>query len=151
MTLKFQKVREVKSPSRGTSQSAGLDFFVPEDFNKGFDYMLKPRHNINIPSGIRIQADNARSFQYTFNFENKSGVCTKQNLLVGANIIDMDYRGELHLHVFNIGETTQLIRPGHKLVQLVIYPIIIPKLEEVMLIDENTERGNEGFGSTGLT
>ena len=53
-TIKFVKVRDVKTPERGTSVAAGTDFFVPYDFNDGQPYLLKPQEDLLIKSGISI-------------------------------------------------------------------------------------------------
>ena len=51
-TIKFIKIREVKTPAYGTDGSAGIDFFVPEDFKP---HHLTPGNGILIPSGIKTK------------------------------------------------------------------------------------------------
>jgi len=75
--MKVQKLRNVKTPSRGTSASAGIDFYVPEDFETT---TLKPGQSVLIPSGIRVQIPRG----YALIAFNKSGVAVKQGLSVGA-------------------------------------------------------------------
>ena len=48
--MKFAKVRDVKSPVRGTAKSAGIDFFVPNDCQV---IKLFPQRDVLIPSGIK--------------------------------------------------------------------------------------------------
>ena len=50
--MKIVKVRNVKTPTRGTGLSAGLDFYIPEDFEAK---QIWPGESINIPSGIRAR------------------------------------------------------------------------------------------------
>ena len=145
--MKFVKTRDVKSPSRGTSLSAGLDFYVPNDANP---VKLYPGHSALIPSGIRVRVPKGHALVMF----NKSGVATKKSLQVGACVVDEDYTGEVHLHVTNIGSTETLIWPGDKLVQGIVLPVnYVEALEagpdEDIFEGLETERGQGGFGSTG--
>ena len=140
--MKVQKLRNVKTPSRGTSVSAGIDFYVPEDFET---QVLKPGQSVLIPSGIKAQVPRG----YALIAFNKSGVATKQGLQVGACVVDEDYRLEIHLHVINISDKDQTVATGQKLIQFVLIPVCYFDVEEVDNIENNTERKG-GFGSTGL-
>jgi dUTP pyrophosphatase len=140
--MKVQKLRNVKTPSRGTSVSAGIDFYVPEDFET---VVLKPGQSVLIPSGIKAQVPRG----YALIAFNKSGVATKQGLQVGACVVDEDYRLEIHLHVINISDKDQTVATGQKLIQFVLIPVCYFDVEEVDNIENNTERKG-GFGSTGL-
>ncbi len=140
--MKVQKLRDVKTPNRGTSVSAGIDFYVPEDFETT---VLKPGQSVLIPSGIKAQVPRG----YALIAFNKSGVATKQGLQVGACVVDEDYRLEIHLHVINISDKDQTVATGQKLIQFVLIPVCYFDVEEVDNIENNTERKG-GFGSTGL-
>ena len=142
--MKIQKLRNVKTPNRGTSASAGIDFYVPEDFETA---SLKPGESVLIPSGIRVQVPRG----YALIAFNKSGVAVKQGLSVGACCVDEDYTGEVHLHMINTSNKDQVIATGQKLVQFILIPVSYMDVEEVEVLPErNTERGSGGFGSTGL-
>ena len=140
--MKIQKTRPVKTPNRGTDQSAGIDFFVPEDYPTT---ALQPGESVLIPSGIKAQVPAG----YALIAFNKSGVATKQGLSVGACVVDEDYRLEIHLHVINTSNTIQTISTGQKLVQFVLLPVLYCDIKEVDHIENNTQRKG-GFGSTGL-
>jgi dUTP pyrophosphatase len=143
MEIKVFKTRDVKTPERGTKESAGLDFFVPNDFQP---LELHPGWSVNIPSGIRTIFPKGNAL-IAFN---KSGVAVKKSLQVGACVVDSDYQGEIHLNVVNVGISTQTIMPGDKLVQFIMVPIELPNVEEIKEWDQElTERGTGGFGSTG--
>ena len=142
--MKIQKLRNVKTPNRGTAASAGIDFYVPEDFET---VSLKPGESVLIPSGIKVQVPRG----YALIAFNKSGVAVKQGLSVGACCVDEDYEGEVHLHMINTSNKDQVIATGQKLVQFVLIPVAYFDVEEVEEIQSrNTERGAGGFGSTGL-
>jgi len=141
--MKIQKVREVKTPNRGTPESAGIDFYVPEDFTTK---IIGIGDSVLVPSGIKASIPTG----YMWLALNKSGVATKLGLQVGAQVVDEDYEGEIHLHVTKITHGTVKIEPGMKLIQLVLIPV---SYENIELVDElqsrNTQRGSGGFGSTG--
>jgi len=142
--MKVQKIRNVKTPNRGTQVSAGIDFYVPEDFET---IQLNPGQSVLIPSGIKAQVPRG----YALIAFNKSGVSVKQGLSVGACVVDEDYEGEIHLHMINTSDKEQVVATGQKLVQFVLVPVSYFDVEEVNeLPNRNTERGSGGFGSTGL-
>ena len=151
--MKFLKIRDVKTPQRGTSQSAGIDFFIPNDHptnNMDKSIFVQPGQSALIPSGIKAKVPQG----YALVAMNKSGVATKKGLAVGACVVDEDYQGEIHLHVVNVGDKTVTLEPGEKLVQMLLIPVFyaIPKevnSEEELFGGEQTDRGQGGFGSTG--
>ena len=144
--MKIKLVRDVKTPSRGTTKSAGIDFFIPNDFEK---ISLFPGDSILIPSGVKVQVPEG----YALIAFNKSGIATKSRLAVGASVVDEDYEGELHLHVYNTSQNkvTQ-IEPGMKLTQFILIPVNYQNVEIVHEFEERqSERGSGGFGSTGIS
>lgn len=62
--------------------------------------------------------------------------------------IDMGYTGSIRVKLYNHGKEDYQVMAGDKISQLVIVPILTPTLEWVENLEE-TERGNNGFGSTG--
>ena len=142
--MKIQKIREVKTPTRGTSKSAGIDFYTPDDLTP---ILLGPGEDALIPSGIKAQVPAGHAL-VAFN---KSGVATKNKLIKGAEVVDEDYQGEIHIHVFNNGKTTTMINPGQKLMQFVLLQVNYEDVEVVESLDQiESERGEGGFGSTGV-
>ena len=144
--LKFTKVRDVKSPTRGTNGSAGIDFYIPE----GMNYEIEPNCSVLIPSGIKVLMPNDHAL-IAFN---KSGIASKKELDVMACVIDQDYAGEIHINLSNVGRETQYLKAGDKVVQFILLPINICELQEIETVDElykntKSERGEGGFGSTG--
>lgn len=144
--MKFIKLRPVKSPERGTPQSAGIDFFIPDDFE---NKLLPPHYQAIIPAGIKVKLPPGTAL-IAFN---KSGIATKNQLQVGACVIDEDYQGEVHLNVYNRSNEPTLLTPGMKLVQFILVPVCYTRLEEVrneqdLYGGHITERGSGGFGST---
>ena len=164
--LEFIKVREVKDPIRNVEENAGIDFFIPEkdddvikeivDFNgnitfSGNDILIPAHEDILIPTGIKSKFDK----NLALNACNKSGIATKKKLIVGAQLVDSGYQGELHIHLINTSKYTQIISFGQKIVQFV--PQIISTEEHIVrnsseedFFTVKTERGAGGFGSTGV-
>lgn len=143
--LLFTTTRDVKSPNRAHETDAGIDFFVPNDFEA---VTLKPGEDVLIPSGVKVIVPRG----FAMIFKEKSGVAVKKKLTCGASVVDSDYRGEVHLHLFNNGTVDQTIMPGDKIVQGVVVPVSLCELELVSEDDyamDSTKRGEGGFGSTG--
>ena len=143
--MKFSKVREVKTPQRANLTDAGIDFFVPEDQST---ISLTPGESCLIPSGIKVNVPEG----YALIAFNKSGIATKKSLQVGACVVDCGYQGEVHVHLTNVGLEFAQIQPGDKVVQFVLIKLGNPTIEEVSeenLYEEESNRGDGGFGSTG--
>ena len=142
--IKISKVREVKTPTRGTPGSAGLDFYVPE----GISASILPGGDTCVPSGIRVNVPKG----YAFIAHNKSGVALKKKLTVGACVVDEDYQGEIHLHLMNVGTEETTLEAGEKIVQFLLVPVKYPGITVVPdkeLFYSTSSRGAGGFGSTG--
>ena len=65
-------------------------------------------------------------------------------------LIDSDYQGPLSISLWNRSNANVIIEPGDRVAQLVIINVKQVELEEVLEFDE-TERGQRGFGSTGVS
>jgi len=145
--MKILKIRDVKTPERGTSQSAGIDLFIPNDYH---GIVLNPGESAFIPAGLKVDVPAGHALVAM----NKSGVAAKRSMIVGACVIDEDYQGEIHIDIKNIGESAQELNPGDKIIQVLCLPVNYVEIEEVQSEDELfgnvvTERGEGGFGSTG--
>jgi dUTP pyrophosphatase len=172
--IQFTKIRDVKSPQRANHNDAGIDFFVPYYSEKFYEDLVKknpgifietkideaqsevinitvpPFGQVNIPSGIKVNILDKNTY---LDANNKSGVATKYKLDVGANVVDADYRGEIHLHFFNTSYAPVIIRSGQKIVQFIHKEYIKSDLIEISNKEydslEQTDRGEGGFASTG--
>lgn len=148
--LKIARTRNVKMPTRGTSGSAGIDFYVPNDYPESLCTIM-PGERFFIPSGIKAKVPEG----YALIAFNKSGVALKKGLVTGASVVDSDYEGEIHIHLINVGTKPAAIEPGEKLVQFLLTPISHCLVEEVaedsLFTNSISERGTGGFGSTGVS
>lgn len=170
----FSRTRQVKSPIRGTKESAGIDFFVPK-FDELFlndlkaknpnvssiipssysyyiiqdekKILLGPGERLLIPSGIKMQGHHCIALIA----HNKSGVASKKGLDRLAEVVDEDYQGEIHINIVNTSKNIVEICEDEKLIQFLEVFVENSKLEEVpfeTLFAEQTERGEGGFGHT---
>lgn len=127
-------------PERAHADDAGLDLFFPNNVHWK-QFWVGSR--ISIDTGVHVAIPRG----YVGKIEAKSGLMVNQGIIT-AGTIDSGYTGSINVTLFNFGEESIKIKPGMKIAQLVIYPIITP---EIVLVDklEETERGDGGFGSTG--
>ena len=100
-----------------------------------------------VPTGIRI----AMPFDMEAQVRPRSGMSHKTKLRIAnaPGTIDSDYRGEVGIIIDNIGNLSIKIEKGQKIAQLILAEVPMAKFVEVDSLDE-TERGNNGFGSTGV-
>ena len=150
--MKFTKIRDVKSPKRANSTDAGIDFYIPNDWEDtdiaANQKTILPGESVLIPSGVKVNVPEG----FALVAFNKSGVATKKGLQVGACVVDCGYQGEVHFHLTNVGGQASQIEPGQKIIQFLLLPLGKPSIEEVssdLLFASESSRGEGGFGSTG--
>lgn len=159
--MKFTKVRNVKSPERGTEGSAGIDFFIPEDFKihklfGGDDILIPSGIKAKIPNGFMLMAADKSGIVTTGEAQKTARRTPKENafnssIIIGAKIVDQDYQGEIHIHLINVGNDPVILKPGMKIAQFILVPVFYDDLEEVSeteLFTKTSSRGSGGFGST---
>lgn len=138
--LKVKLLSEnAKMPTRGTEGSSGLDVYSPIDFD------ILPRTDKLIPLDLSFDIP----FGWDLSVMNKSGISTKKHLDKGAELIDSDYTGNCHIHLFNHSDNVIHFNKGDKVAQLVMREVWMGELEEVKELNKITDRGTGGFGSTG--
>ena len=141
--MKIAKIRDVKTPTRGTQGSAGIDFYVPNDYPNSLR-RVAPGERFFIPSGVKANVPEG----YALIAMNKSGVALKKGLMVGACVVDSDYQGELMISCWNRSVNEYIINPLDRIAQLVFIRVEHPRFEIVDAFDQ-TDRGDKGFGSSG--
>jgi dUTP pyrophosphatase len=137
-------IRDVKTPSRATEKSAGIDFFIPNNY---IPEEIHPGESVLIPSGIRARIPRDMMLMAA----NKSGISVNKSLIVGAQVSDEDYQGEIHLHLINVGDTIVSVAPGEKVVQFILVPVSYENIcvvDNTQLFAGRTKRGAGSFGST---
>ena len=109
---------------------------------------LSPNESTIIPSGISIFIEDNNFAALVIP---RSGLGAKKGLVCGnlLGLIDSDYQGPLSISLWNRSESEIVINPGERVAQLVIIRVNQVELDLVDKFTE-TERGNKGFGSTGV-
>ena len=135
--MKIMLDEGAKMPERAHPWDGGLDLFSNED---GY-----------------IRANNFRVFDTGTHIEipegcvglirSRSGLMCNHGLTTDGTI-DSHYIGAIRICLFNHGGSKYEVKKGDKIAQLVIVPCLLPELELVDSLEE-TDRGNNGFGSTG--
>ena len=124
-------------PERAHKTDAGLDLFSP------IDVCVPARNSKCIDTGVHIELpENTVGM-----VKSKSGLNVKHGI-TSEGVIDAGYTGSIMVKLYNHSNRHYKVNRGDKISQLVIMPIITPDLEVVDELEE-TERGSNGFGSTG--
>ena len=142
------KIRIINSshhalPRYETPMSAGMDLRA----NLDEPITLQPLERRLIPTGLRI----ALPVGYEAQVRPRSGLALKHGVTVlnTPGTIDADYRGEIGIILVNLSQTPFVINDGERIAQMVIARHEQPDLVAVEVLDE-TERGEGGFGHTGI-
>jgi deoxyuridine 5'-triphosphate nucleotidohydrolase len=135
-TLRVKKlVSEAKLPSRGSSQSIGYDLYSLQDITipgKGLA-VISTGISLAIPKGHYGRIATRSSM-------------AKVGVFVVGGVIDPDYRGEIKVCLLN-HKDNYIIEKGDRIAQLILEKASILPVEEREL--DETDRGENGFGSTG--
>lgn len=137
--LRCKQLTENAQLPRWSLGDAGYDLYSTETTT------IEPHQKKLVSIGISVAIPD----DYVGLIWPRSGVSTKTGLTTDAGVIDASYRGELKVLLINTGTKPELVESGTRIAQLVIVPIFSMK---PMFVDElgETNRGNDGFGSTGL-
>lgn len=146
MKLTVQRLphgRDLPLPCYATAGSAGMDLAaaVSEPVE------IAPGGRAVVPTGIAI----ALPAGYEAQVRPRSGLAVRDGITVlnAPGTIDADYRGEVGVVLANLGDRPFTICRGDRVAQLVVAPVTTAVLEEVAELPA-TDRGDGGFGSTGL-
>ena len=146
-TLRVYKMRaDAVIPRYATSGAAGLDLAACLTTS----ITLEPGGTARVPTGLQIALPPGHEAQV----RPRSGLAARHGVTVlnAPGTIDEDYRGEVQVLLINHGPDSFTISHGERIAQLVIAPVTQVEIEPIN--DEaalgGTERGDGGFGSTGL-
>lgn len=124
-------------PLRGHETDAGLDLRAP------YDVWLDGRSYTIIDTGVHVELPEGTAGM----LKSKSGLNVKHGI-TSDGVVDYGYTGSIVVKLYNHSDLAYKITAGDKITQLVIVPVVIPDLEVVKSLGK-TERGANGFGSTG--
>ena len=132
-------------PSYASAGAAGMDLRAA--IGDGERLVLKPGARKLVPTGLIMEIPAGFEVQ----IRPRSGLAFKNGVtcLNTPGTVDSDYRGEVQVLLVNLGEEKFVIERGMRIAQMVVAPVAQAEVEERSLATV-TERGDGGFGSTGL-
>lgn len=129
-------------PTRGSAAAAGFDAYAVEDC------VVPAKGKAIVGTGIAVCMP-AQPAMYC-RVAPRSGLAAKNSLAVGAGVVDQDYSGEVRVILFNHGDADYTVTAGDRVAQLVFELIYVPPAMEEVKELPTTDRGANGFGSTGM-
>ena len=137
--IPIQKLNpNAKTPSYAHTGDAGMDLYSCEKV------LLQPQDRKLVATGIAMAIPSG----YVGLIWDKSGIARKGVKTMGG-VIDASFRGEIKVIMLNLSKDVYTIEAGDKIAQMLIQEVKQKKIIEVKDL-EKTERGEGGFGSTGL-
>lgn len=140
-------------PTRAHKTDAGLDLYSTES------KVIFPRHMVMFDKeGASVPVDCGETFDTGVHIafdhgtygkiESKSGLNVNHSVVSCGGVIDEGYIGSIKVKLYNLGTKPYHVHAGDKIAQLIVQNYLTPELELVDDLDD-TERGDNGFGSTG--
>lgn len=124
-------------PSRGHRTDAGLDLRTPKT-------VIVPAYgSVVVDTGVHVALPHGCAGLLV----SKSGLNVKHNI-TSTGLIDEGYTGSIVVKLYNNEGEDYEVKAGDKITQLVVIPVVCEPLEQVAAFNA-TERGDNGFGSTG--
>ena len=125
-------------PERAHKMDAGIDL------RSMITMRIEPHSSYLFPTGVHVQLPHGTCGILV----SKSGLNAWHGI-TSTGLIDEGYTGAIMVNLHNNSDTSYLVQEGDKISQLVIVPCRYEEIEIVGKLENDTERGNAGFGSTG--
>ena len=126
-------------PERVHKTDAGLDIKSREN------RLIKAHRGALLHTGLHVQLPHGTAGLLV----SKSGLNVNHGI-TSTGLIDEGYTGEILVKLYNNSDEHYQVHAGDKISQLVVIPVLYEDIHIMDSLDENTERGAQGFGSTGL-
>nr|DAV02662.1 MAG TPA: dUTPase [Caudoviricetes sp.] len=126
------------APNRAHKTDAGLDIRSRET------RLVKAHSSALFHTGLHVQLPHGTAGLLV----SKSGLNVNHGI-TSTGLIDEGYTGEIMVKLYNHSDSNYLVNAGDKISQLVVIPVLYEDVHFVDSLDENTERGDKGFGSSG--
>lgn len=135
--MRIKLSEDAYMPTRAHEHDAGLDLYSKELA------VVPARGHATFDTGVHVELPP----DTVGILKSKSGLNVKFNI-TSEGVIDEGYTGSIVVKLYNHGGQDYTVHPGDKISQLVILPVVRP---EMVVVDEleDTERGTDGFGSSG--
>lgn len=138
MILDVMLDENAKMPEKAHSQDAGFDLFAPEKV------VVPEKSSAVVNTGVHIAIPTG----YVGFIKSKSGLNINFDISSDAGVIDAGFTGSIAVKINNNSTSPMYFAKGYKIAQLVLLPIPEVELRQVDSL-EDTERGANGFGSSG--
>lgn len=159
LPLKVQLDDGAITPTRAHRTDAGLDLYsrdtitIPPsgkydilwDENEVCQGVKRKQNAANFDTGVHVEIPH----NHFGKIESKSGLNVNHSVVCCGGVIDEGYTGSIVVRLYNLGAEPYTVNAGDKIAQLVIMPCVCPGIRIVDSIEQGTERGDDGFGSTG--
>lgn len=142
MLIKIKKIKNGKLPEYKTQGSAGADCYARIEK----DIVIPKGKSGTIPLGFAVEIPEG----YEMQIRGRSGLASKSEIEGFTGTIDSDYRGEVNAILFNRSDKDFVVKNEDRIAQAIIAPIIKAEWHLTEKLSE-TERGEGGFGSTGVS
>ena len=125
-------------PNRAHKTDAGLDIRSREN------RLVKAHKGALLHTGLHVQLPHGTAGLLV----SKSGLNVKHGI-TSTGLIDEGYTGEILVKLYNNSDESYIVHKGDKISQLVVIPVLYEDIHLKNFLDENTESGQSGFGSSG--
>jgi dUTP pyrophosphatase len=156
MILEYFQIRG-KPPVRANPSDAGLDLrwnpcaHEQRAFSE-YGLIIEPGESVVLQTGVKIAVPHG----YMLEIKNRSSMAAKNNIIVGACVVDSGYEGEIFVNLHNIGKYNYGLDPHHKIAQAVLIPVVHFRPRKVRTEKELyrdypitiSDRGEGALGST---
>ena len=139
--LKVNKLTTVNTPTQGTKGSAGIDLYMPQD-------VVVPANARGMFVHLGIAIEVPQGYYAELLPRSSTGIRTPIRMANEAGVIDSDYRGEVCAIVDNVSDADFKLNKNERYFQLIVHKY---HCDGILVVDElsDTERGTNGYGSTG--
>jgi len=144
----FRMRNSAQPPRRANPSDAGMDLaFAPDS---GAPVTIRPGESMICATGLKFGVPHG----YMLQIMNRSSIAAKRSLVVGAQVVDAGYNGEVFINLHNIGQDVQVIQPGERVAQAVLIPVVHVSPVEYEWDDlysrvrVHSSRGDGALGST---
>lgn len=146
MNIEIKKLRECAVlPKRGSMQAAGVDLYAAMEEAEVLP--IGQHQTVKVGTGLAMAIPEG----YFGGIFARSGLALKQGLRPAncVGVVDSDYRGEVIVALHNDSDEVRFVHRGDRIAQLVVMPYLPLEFTQVEELDD-TERGEGGFGHTGI-
>ena len=109
---------------------------------------MESRDTAIIPTGIKVAIPKGTELQV----RSRSGLSSKSGIIVlnSPGTVDSTWRGEIGVILHNASKVPFVVNPGDRVAQMVLCPVFKAEWTETVVAEIKSDRGENGFGSTGV-